>query len=120
MLFRSCTICVWALAADSEEEAWHLFRSRERASVNREFGIRVPLLSPEEVLAKGYTPAEEAVAERIRKKSMVGNAAQVADKLNAMAAELDLEEMVVVTWTYAPEPRHRSYELLAKQFNLSA
>lgn len=114
-----CTICVWALAADSEEEAWHQFRSRERASVNREFGIRVPLLSPEEVLAKGYTPAEEAVAERIRKKSMVGNAEQVAEKLNRMASELDLEEMVVVTWTYAPEPRHRSYELLARQFGLS-
>ena len=25
-----CTICVWALAADTEEEAWRLFASRER------------------------------------------------------------------------------------------
>ena len=49
---------------------------------------------------------------------MVGTSAQVAEKLNDMATRLDLEEMVVVTWTYDPEPRHHSYELLAREFNL--
>jgi hypothetical protein len=31
---------------------------------------------------------------------------------------LELDELVVVTWTYDPAPRHRSYELLAKAFDL--
>ena len=30
----------------------------------------------------------------------------------------DLDELVVVTWTYDPAPRHRSYELLAQAFEL--
>jgi hypothetical protein len=29
---------------------------------------------------------------------------------------LELDELVVVTWTYDPAPRHRSYELLAQVF----
>src|SRR5256712_3972932 len=42
------TICVWALAADTEEEALHQFKSRERAIVDRRQGIRLPLMPPEE------------------------------------------------------------------------
>ena len=30
-----CTICVWALAADTEEEALFQFKSRERAMIDR-------------------------------------------------------------------------------------
>ena len=56
----------------------------------------------------GY-PAK-SVIESIRK--------QVADKLNVLAKELDLDELVVVTWTYDTASRHRSYELLAKAFGL--
>jgi luciferase family oxidoreductase group 1 len=114
------TICVWALAADSEEEAWRQFRSRERASINREFGIRVPLISPEEAATLPYSAAEAAIAEKLRRKATVGTAEQVAAQLKDLAQKLELDELVVVTWTYDPEPRHRSYELLAKAFALSA
>jgi luciferase family oxidoreductase group 1 len=116
----NATICVLALAADTEEEAWYQFKSRERSSINREFGIRLPLISPEEAAAQTYSPAEAAIAEKLRRKSIVGTADQVKEKLNELAAQLDLDELVVVTWTYAPEPRHRSYELLAKAFGLTA
>jgi hypothetical protein len=42
----------------------------------------------------------------------------VAARLKELAKGLDLDELVVVTWTYDPAPRHRSYELLAKAFGL--
>src|SRR5499427_2375978 len=42
------TICVWALAADTEEAALHQFKTRERAMIDRRQGIRQPLLPPEE------------------------------------------------------------------------
>ena len=42
------TICVWALAADTAEEALHQFKSRERSIIDRRQGIRLPLMSPEE------------------------------------------------------------------------
>ncbi len=58
------------------------------------------------------------MVERLRKKAFVGTGGQVADKLNELANQLDLDELVVVTWTYDTASRHRSYELLAKAFSL--
>ena len=49
----------------------------------------------------------------MRRKAFVGTAAQVKAQLTGLAGKLGLDELVVVTWTYDPAPRHRSYELLA-------
>jgi alkanesulfonate monooxygenase SsuD/methylene tetrahydromethanopterin reductase-like flavin-dependent oxidoreductase (luciferase family) len=111
------TICVWALAADTEEEALHQFKTRERAIIDRRQGIRLPLMPPEEA-ERPYSPAEMATAEKLRRKAIVGSAQHVAGRLNELAKSLDLDELVVVTWTYDPAPRHRSYELLAQAFAL--
>ena len=110
------TICVWALAADTEEAALHQFRTRERSSIDREYGIRLPLISPEEAAARPYSAAEVVIAEKLRRKAVVGSAEQVAARLKELAKRLELDELVVVTWTYDPAPRHRSYELLAQAF----
>ena len=107
------TICVWALAADTEEEALHQFKTRERAIIDRRQGIRLPLLPPEEA-ERPYSSAELATAEKLRRKAIVGSADQVAAGLKDLAKRLDLEELVVVTWTYDPAPRRRSCELLAE------
>ena len=48
----------------------------------------------------------------MRRRAFVGTAEQVKEKLTTLAEQHDLDELVVVTWTYDPEPRHRSYELL--------
>ena len=111
------TICVWALAADTEEEALHQFKSRERALIDRRQNIRLPILPPEEA-ARPYSAAEIATAEKLRRKAIVGSGAQAAARLKELAKSLDLDELVVVTWTYDPAPRHRSYELLAQAFEL--
>ena len=113
----SATICVWALAADTEEEALHQFKSRERAIIDRRQGIRLPLMPPEEA-ERAYSPFEMAIAEKLRRKAIVGSSEQVAAQLKGLAESLELDELVVVTWTYDPASRHRSYELLAKAFAL--
>lgn len=43
---------------------------------------------------------------------------KVAARLKELAKGLELDELVVVTWTYDPAPRHRSYELLAQAFGM--
>jgi luciferase family oxidoreductase group 1 len=111
------TICVWALAADTEEEALHQFKTRERAIIDRRQGIRLPLMSPEEA-ERLYSPAEMATAEKLRRKAIVGSSEEVAGQLKELAKSLELDELVVVTWTYDAAPRHRSYELLAQAFAL--
>jgi luciferase family oxidoreductase group 1 len=111
------TICVWALAADTEEEALHQFKTRERAIVDRRQGIRLPLMPPEEA-ERPYSTAEMATAEKLHRKAIVGSTKQVAARLKELAKSLELDELVVVTWTYDPAPRQRSYELLAEAFAL--
>ncbi len=114
------TICVAALAADTEAQAQWQFKTRERSTIDREFGIRLPLISPEEAAARSLNPAEQRVAERLQHKAIVGNPEQVAEKLQRLATRLELDELVVVTWTFDPEPRLRSYELLAQAFGLAS
>lgn len=111
------TICVWALAADTEEEALHQFKTRERAIIDRRQGVRLPLMPPEEA-ERPYSREEMAIAEKLRRKAIVGSAEQVAARLNELAQRLELDELVVVTWTYDLAPRRRSYELLAQAFAL--
>lgn len=112
------TICVWALAADTEAEARRLLMTRENWRVGFEQGLRNPLLSPEAAAAVSYTDAQRAVIEALRRKALVGTGEQVAGRLRELAERLALDELVVVTWTYDPAPRHRSYELMAKAFGL--
>ena len=110
-------ICVWALAADTEEEAWRLFASRERTRIDRQTGRFGPLLPPEEA-PRPHSEAEEAYRREVRAKAMVGTGAQVGERLRALAAELEIEELVVITWTWDPAAQRRSYELLAQEFGL--
>jgi alkanesulfonate monooxygenase SsuD/methylene tetrahydromethanopterin reductase-like flavin-dependent oxidoreductase (luciferase family) len=53
-----------------------------------------------------------------RRKAIVGSAEQVAARLRELAKSLELDELVVVTWTYDLAPRRHSYELLAESFGL--
>jgi len=46
------TICVWALAADTEEEALRQFKTRKRAIIDRRQSIRLPLMPPRKQSAR--------------------------------------------------------------------
>ena len=114
------TICVWALVADTEAEARRLLQTREYWRVGFEQGLRHPLVTPEAAAAVAYTPQERAIVDALRRKALVGTATEVAGRLSELAGRLDLDELVVVTWTFEAAARHRSYELLADAFGLRA
>lgn len=109
-------LCVWALAADTEADAWHYFSGRERWKLDRNQGVLGPLQSPAEVALRPYSAAEQAQATQLRHTALVGSGPQVADKLRALADGLEVQELVVITWTHDPLARRRSYELLAREF----
>ncbi len=112
------TVCVWALAADTDEEAWRLFESRARWRMDRNIGRLGPLLPPDEA-ARDYGPAEQLALERLRANAMVGSAATVGARLRQLARQLELDELVIITWTHDPQAQRRSYELLAREFSLA-
>ena len=113
------TICVWALAAETSDEARHHALSRDRWRVDRGRGIFGPLQSPDAIAARGFDAAEMATIESMRAKAFVGTAGEVADGLRALARRLDLDELVINTWAHAPAARRRSYALLAREFGLA-
>jgi luciferase family oxidoreductase group 1 len=113
------TICVWAVAADTEEDARRLLTAREHWRIGFEKGLREPLISPDAAAAYPYTPAERASIERLRSTALAGTAASVADRLHALALQLELSEIVINTWTFDPAARRRSYELLARALGLA-
>jgi luciferase family oxidoreductase group 1 len=112
------TICVWAVAADTESEARRLLMTREYWRSGFDKGLRLPLASPEDAAAYAYTDSERVMIDKMRATAMVGTAGQVAEKMHALGARLQLEEMVINTWTFDPQARRHSYTLLAKEFGL--
>jgi len=112
------TVCVWALAADTAEEAAFHALSRERWRVDRVRGALGPLQSPEVVAARGFAPDEGEIVASMRRKSFVGSGEQVAAKLAVLAEALQLDEIVVNTWAHDPVVRRRSYALLAQACSL--
>jgi alkanesulfonate monooxygenase SsuD/methylene tetrahydromethanopterin reductase-like flavin-dependent oxidoreductase (luciferase family) len=75
---------------------------------------------PEEAAAYPYVESQRAKIESMRRRAFVGTAGEVREKLTRLAEQHGFDELVIVTWTYDPEPRHRSYELLADAFGLAA
>ena len=108
------TLCVWALAADTEAEARRLLMTREHWRVGFERGLRTPLLSPQAAAAHPYSEADRSIIQRLRERAIVGTAEQVVAKLREIAAAFGLDEIVINTWTYDPAARQRSYELIAQ------
>jgi len=113
------TVCVWALAADTEEQAWHLFESRARWRMDRNLGRIGPMLAPEEA-AREYAPHELGALAHLKANALVGTADQVADKLRHLAKQLQVQEVVIITWTHDPQAQRRSYELLSQAFALTS
>lgn len=107
------SVCIWALAADTEEQAERLFTSRAHARLMRETGRRGPMESPETLAAYDYTTPEQAWLSRYRERAIVGTGDQVLSELSGRAEAYGIDEVVVLTWTYHQADRRRSYELLA-------
>ncbi len=113
------TVCVWALMADTEEEAELQFMSRARTRLARDRGVLTPIEPAESAAAHVYSDAERARIAEMRDDAFVGTPGQVGARLRDLAAELQLEEIVVLTWAYDLAARKRSYELFAQEFDIA-
>jgi luciferase family oxidoreductase group 1 len=108
-------LCVWALAADTESEAWHQFKSRARWKMDRNLGHIGALLAPDEA-DRDYSAAELPRLNALRKNAFVGTGAQVAGQLRALGEALGIDEIAVITWSHDAAVQSRSYALLAQEF----
>jgi luciferase family oxidoreductase group 1 len=108
-------LCVWALAADTEEQAWQLFKPRERWKMDRNLG-HIGALLAQDAADRDYSPAELPRLNALRQSALVGTGTQVAAKLRALGAALEVDEIAVITWTHDAQAQQHSYTLLAQEF----
>jgi alkanesulfonate monooxygenase SsuD/methylene tetrahydromethanopterin reductase-like flavin-dependent oxidoreductase (luciferase family) len=88
--------------------------------MDRQRGVLGPLRDPAVLAARGFRTEDEPALAAMRAKSFVGEAGEVAARLRGLAAELQLDELVINTWAFDPAVRRRSYALLAREFGLEA
>jgi alkanesulfonate monooxygenase SsuD/methylene tetrahydromethanopterin reductase-like flavin-dependent oxidoreductase (luciferase family) len=109
-------VAVWALAADSEQEAVRLSTSSRMAFTMLRRGRLIAVPPPE--IAERFLAAE-GNALSPRRRTIVGTGPQVREGIEAAAREYGAEEVIVVTITFDHEARRRSYELIASEFGLA-
>lgn len=109
---------VFVLCAESEERAEDLAACRDLWRLRFEKGEPGPCPSIEEARAHIYTEEELARLDSRRRHLIAGTAGTVKAKLEALADEHNVSELVVVTICHSFEDRANSYRLLADAFAL--
>ena len=113
------SVGVFVICADTEDEAVRLRLSRDLSIAKRYSGAGGgPYPTVAEAQRHLWTDHQLAIAEYNRNRAIVGAPEQVRDRLLALAAEFEADELVVVTITEDETSRLRSYELLAEVFGL--
>ena len=109
------TVAVWAIAADSTEEAERLASSSRMAFAMLRKGRLIEVPHPDKATAFLQREGDAGRARR----ALLGTPEEVRAGIEAVAAEYGADEVIVVTITWDHEARRRSYELIAAEFGLT-
>jgi luciferase family oxidoreductase group 1 len=113
-------LAIFVLCADTEEKTAQLQAVMDYQMVRMEQGIISSFPPYQEVKQYVYTPAQQARIAHNRQRVVSGTPEQVKQKIEGLATQYGVEEVVAVTITHAFADRVRSYQLLADVFSLSA
>jgi luciferase family oxidoreductase group 1 len=106
---------VWAIAADTDEEAERLASSIAMGMAMLRQNRPIPVPPPEKALRfLAQNPQPPGGRRRI-----VGAPDTVKAEIEKVAAEYAADEVIVVTITHDHQARRRSYELIAEAFGLA-
>jgi luciferase family oxidoreductase group 1 len=108
-------VCLWALAAETEEEAFYYFRSRARWKIDRQRGILGSMMPPDQALV-GLNQQDLQTFERMCRQGFVGDATTVMNKFEDLADDLGVDEVAIITWAQDFQVRKNSYKVLANQY----
>ena len=112
-------LALGAICAPTEEEALRLLSSARLFRNRIRRGEVGPIPTPEEALAElGSELARPSAGEDEWPRYIAGDPDQVRAELLDMASVLHVEELMIVTIVHDHQARLRSYELLAKAFEL--
>ena len=102
------------VAADTDDEAKHLFTSLQQRFVNMVRGTRGKLSPPIPDIEEYWTPVEKAHAMRMLTCSFVGSPQSLQRQLDRFIEQTGADELIVASAIHDRLARLRSYELLAQ------
>ena len=107
------------LVAPTQEEADHLFTTAQLMAIRIRSGQPAPLDPPVESLAAAVPAELLGLAQAHQAVRAVGTPEVVVERLEEFAAQHELDELIVTTYTFDPALRRRSYALLAGAWGLA-
>ena len=108
------SVGVWALAAETEEEAQRLASSSRMTLRLLRRGRLIPVPPPEK--AQRFLEQDTGGARGTSRRGIVGTPDVVRERIEAVAADYGADEVIVLTITHDHAARRRSYELIAEAF----
>jgi luciferase family oxidoreductase group 1 len=112
-------VALWALAADTEEEAKRLAASYRMAMRLFLRGVFIEVPPVEKALRFLAEDGGHEPSLGRQRRRVVGVPEQVRAEIEAVAAAYGAEEAMIVTITHDHFARRRSYELIAEAFGLA-
>jgi luciferase family oxidoreductase group 1 len=106
-------IGVNVVAADTDEEARHLFTTVQQAFTNLARGRPGRQKPPIKDIEEYWSPAEKLRASHMLKYSVVGAPETVREGLRQLVSTTQADEMMIVSNVYDHAKRIRSYEIVA-------
>lgn len=102
------------LVAPTDDEAQFLFTTAQQMAAAIRTGKRTTLQPPVADLTQTLGPDIAAFVEDFQAVRAVGSPQTVVAELEAIVADLGVDELIVTTYAYDPALRLRSFELLAQ------
>jgi luciferase family oxidoreductase group 1 len=112
-------VAVFALCAETDEDAERLAASIDLRRLQMDAGINGPIPTLAEAAATPLSDADKARIRHHRRRAIVGSPARVRAELLAVRDRYEADEVMIVTITGDYASRLRSYELVAEAFALT-
>ncbi|GAA2879389.1 LLM class flavin-dependent oxidoreductase [Streptosporangium fragile] len=111
-------IGVSAVAADTSAQALRLARSGGLSMIRLRRGAPQPVPTPEEAEAYPYSPVERNFLDDYLSKVVLGDPGEVRQGLDDLRKRTEADELMITTMVHHPADRIRSYELIARAYDL--
>lgn len=107
-----------AVCAEDDDRAQRLARPAYRyfAEAVARGGDIAPFASVAEMVARGLTEKEQAVADMLTATQVIGEPDHALKRLSELRDEVDADELMVMTPVFDIGDRSHSFELLASAF----
>ena len=111
-------VCCFVICAETDEEAERRAKVVDSRRLDMAYNLDTPVPTQEQAEKRTYTDQEHAHIQQQRARLVHGSAQTCKAKLEAIAAQFAVEEVMVLTITGSYATRLESYERLARAFEL--